>query len=549
MRSDASKTWFARLGAVALPSLLMLSRRSFLATAVAGLASVPLARAAELTRHRFPPPIQELPPSRPFEHPLRIPGRAGLMADLPLEAPLRLAAAERPIALLGGSPSRLWTYEGELAGRPISNPVLRVRRGAVLDVLLENRLVEDTTIHWHGLNVDEANDGSGLHPVHRGGERRYRFRVHNEAGTYWYHAHPHYRTGMQIHRGLAGMLLVEDGTDDALRDELGLVFGVTDVPLMIQDKQLGLSNQPEYEFGEDAWIGNRLLVNYAVEPRFEAERRLYRFRLLNASNSRPLRLAWTIDGKPLAFHIIGADAGFHERPLAVREAYLAPAQRLDVLVDFSRLPARSRVKLVSLKFDPMENDGMPFIDPALEHPGAILMGEPLEIMAVDLDGRARRAPKLPRRLPAGAPPQVRDGAPDRRFRLHIANGRWLINGRNHHDDHDVPRFDVVRGAREVWELRNDTVSMPHPIHLHAFRFRVLAREGSPRQVRRLAGRRGLTPHDLGWLDTVLVWPGETVRVAVDFAQPFGGDQIYMLHCHNLEHEDQGLMLNFRVRDA
>lgn len=527
----------------------MPTRRRFIASTLLGLAGVPLARAAELTRHRFPPPVQALPPTPAFERALPVPGASGTMADLRLTGPLTLAATEHPMPLLDGPPSLMWTYAGEAAGRAVSNPILRVRRGAELDVTLDNRLTEDTTIHWHGMSVDEANDGSGLHPVHRGSTRRYRFRVADAAGTYWYHAHPHYRTGMQIHRGLAGLLLVEDDTDDALRAALGLEWGVTDLPLLVQDKQFGLSNQLAYEFGEDAWIGNRMLVNYAVEPRLETSRRLHRFRLLNASNSRPLRLAWRAAGETLPFHILAADAGFHDRPLAVREAFLAPAQRLDVLVDLSRLPPRTRVELVSLAHDPMENDGAPFVDPALEHPGAVLLGEPLGIMAIDVDGRATRAPRLPARLGSKREARPRDGRPDRSFRIHVENMRWLIDGRNHHDDHDVPRFDVVRGAREIWEFRNDTVSMPHPMHLHAFRFRVLARERSPKQVRRLAGRNGLTPHDLGWLDTVLVWPGETVRVAIDFSQPFRGDQTYMLHCHNLEHEDQGLMLNFRVRDA
>lgn len=526
----------------------MTSRRRFLAALALGLAGAPLARGAQLTRLRFPPAVQELPSLPPFTQALRLPGAAGLMADVALTRPLRLTAAVGSTHVLDGPPTLMWAYRGEVEGRSVENPLLRVRRGARLEVALENRLEEDTTIHWHGLNVDEANDGSGLHPVPRGVSRTYRFDVGNDASTYWYHPHPHYRTGMQIHKGMAGMLLVEDEHDDALREQLGLRFGVTEIPLLIQDKQVGPTHQFEYEFGEDDWIGNRVLVNFSVEPRFEAERRLYRFRLLNASNARPFRLAWLAEGKPLPFHLIGADAGRFERLLEVREVFLAPAQRLDVLVDFSRLPARTRVKLTSLRFDPMENDGAPLVDPALEHPGAVPLGEALEIMAFDLDGPSRRTPRLPASLGRRAA-AIPDGSPDRRFRLHIDGRRWLINGRNHHDDLDVPRFDVARGSREIWEFRNDTVSMPHPMHLHAFRFRVVAREQTPPQIRRLARRDGLTPHDQGWLDTILVWPGETVRIAIDFSQPFGGAQTYMLHCHNLEHEDQGLMLNFRVLDA
>jgi blue copper oxidase len=106
---------------------------------------------------------------------------------------------------------------------------------------------------------------------------------------------------------------------------------------------------------------------------------------------------------------------------------------------------------------------------------------------------------------------------------------------------------VKRGAVEHWDITNDMKSMPHPMHLHGFQFHVVARRKSPSQVRRLAlTPAGLAAQDLGLQDTVLVWPGETVRIAIDFAQPFGGTQKYMFHCHNLEHEDQGMMMNFAV---
>lgn len=108
---------------------------------------------------------------------------------------------------------------------------------------------------------------------------------------------------------------------------------------------------------------------------------------------------------------------------------------------------------------------------------------------------------------------------------------------------------VKRGGKEIWVLQNATPSMPHPMHVHGFQFRILERRGSPEQVSRLASNaQGLAPADLGWKDTVLVWPGETVRIALDFSHSFHGDQVYMLHCHNLEHEDEGMMINFKVAD-
>jgi suppressor of ftsI/bilirubin oxidase len=106
---------------------------------------------------------------------------------------------------------------------------------------------------------------------------------------------------------------------------------------------------------------------------------------------------------------------------------------------------------------------------------------------------------------------------------------------------------VRRDTVETWDIRNSQPSMPHPMHLHGFQFRVLSREGSPEQQQRLAvTETGLAATDLGWKDTVLAWPGETVRIVTDFSHPFLGDQVYMVHCHNLEHEDGGMMLNLKV---
>ena len=112
---------------------------------------------------------------------------------------------------------------------------------------------------------------------------------------------------------------------------------------------------------------------------------------------------------------------------------------------------------------------------------------------------------------------------------------------------DETPIEVARDATEVWLLRNYHTSMPHAMHLHGFQFRVLERETSPGALERLAvDDRGRIATDLGWKDTVLVWPGESVRIAIDFRHPFPGAQTYMFHCHNLEHEDGGMMLRMKV---
>lgn len=497
---------------------------------------------------------------RRFRQPLRLPGREGLLADVALVAPLRLVAGRASFALFGGADTEVWNYAGMIGARAVANPLLRVRHGDTLQVTLRNQLAQDTTIHWHGLSVDEANDGSGLHPVAPGAERTYRLAIANRAGLYWYHAHPHGRTGEQLQRGLAALLLVEDAEELALRDALGLDWCVRDLPLLVADKQVDGGNAIVYRNGADDWIGNRMLVNWTPEPTHDVLPALYRLRIANASNARLLRLAFEHDGGLLPFRLIGTDGGLLAEAWEVEDQFLAPAQRMDVLMDFSRVPSGGRVTLRSLDYVAMENEsesGAMLRDPMGEHPGAAPMGAPVSLMQFCVAGcaggvAAPVAPpaRVPARLSALPPPPDTRGWPRRALRLAMdAAGTWSINGRNLHRDGHAPLFTVRRGTREVWEIRNNMTSMPHPLHVHGLQFRVVSRAVSPQDVRsQQVAPRGLTPRDLGLNDTVLVWPGEVVAIALDFDQPFRGPQHYMIHCHNLEHEDMGMMVAFAIDD-
>ena len=217
----------------------------------------------------------------------------------------------------------------------------------------------------------------------------------------------------------------------------------------------------------------------------------------------------------------------------------------------------AKAVLRSLDYVAMENEdesGAFAPDPMGDHPGAVAMGEALDLMELRVIECATERP--PAQLPPldamaklAPPPDTADW-PVRALRLRMdEQGRWFINDWNFHLGGHDPAFTVKRGAREVWEIRNSMTSMPHPMHLHGFQFRVVSRAISPPDVRgRQVAPNGLTAQDLGWNDTVVVWPGEIVRLAIDFSQPFAGVQRYMLHCHNLEHEDMGMMLTFAVAD-
>jgi suppressor of ftsI/bilirubin oxidase len=176
--------------------------------------------------------------------------------------------------------------------------------------------------------------------------------------------------------------------------------------------------------------------------------------------------------------------------------------------------------------------------------GAWPEGAPRRLLTLRVRERVAVAAAIPARLSTLADVDVA-GARERAFRLGFAKGRWRINDRVFAMNESP--VEVVRDSAEIWLLRNYWTSMPHAMHVHGFHFRVLERETSPDALAGFAvDARGRHATDLGWKDTVLVWPGESVRVALRFALPFPAPQTYLLHCHNLEHEDGGMMLGVKV---
>jgi len=508
---------------------------------------------------------------RNFGNPLRLPGEEGLMGALDAsDAPVRVVARAEAVEIVPGRRTEMWVYRVEAGGRSCTNPTYRVRRGSRFSAELLNGLDADTTIHWHGLGVPAEMDGHPTRHVYPGHAYRYEFSVDDAASTYWYHPHAHMGTALQTYRGLAGLFLVEDGGDDRLREALDLRFGETEVPLVIQDRTFDDDGQLVYDPDEAARFmgvtGDTILVNLTPTPFLDVARRTYRFRLLNASNARTYRLAFAdVRGDLLPFRLAGTDGGPLEVPRGVTELFLSPGERADVLLDLGRLEAGDVVALKSLRFDPMHNEHeMDRVagDHAGYHeghgmgPARLGDGDEFYVLRLNVSGEGRAVPGAVLGTAPGAStgPRIVDvgEAPTRVIALSAQTGpdgmRWLINGLTY----DIGEYPVVvgRGATEVWEYRNDEKSMPHPMHVHGFDQRVLERRDSPEQVRRLAvDEAGRIPTDLGRKDTVTVWPGETVRVAINFSHDHDGEQAYLFHCHILEHEDQGMMLNFKVVSA
>jgi suppressor of ftsI/bilirubin oxidase len=508
-----------------------------------------------------------------FKNRLNVPGRDGLLGFLDASAgPVELVAQKQRVQVVPGKETEILVYRAERDGTVWLNPTFLVRTGDGFSASLTNELDEDTTIHWHGLHLDWRMDGHPLRAVRPGDSYRYAFSVANRGGTYWYHTHGHGNTARQVYAGLAGLFIVEDEDERRLNEAMGVELGETDLQIVIQDRNLDVEGDLVYDPDEMAqsmgYTANVILVNMTPTPYLEVGTRLYRLRLLNASNARLYRLAVEKvgSGELLPYRIIATDGSLLDRPRSVREVFLSPGERVDLVLDLTGFEVGEELALKNLTFDPMHREHE--IDPGMDHGGhsshgsmghaeemhegtrQLGDGDEFYVLRMAVKERVAHGGSVPETLSDMRPAATR-GAAVRPVTLsattEAGQTRWLIDVLTY--DPEEYLIVVQRGATEIWEIRNEERSMPHPMHLHGFKFRVLERENSPRQVADMAvDEQGRTATDLGWKDTVLVWPGETVRMAIEFSHDFDGEQIYLFHCHILEHEDAGMMINYKVVD-
>lgn len=505
--------------------------------------------------HSFQPyPFNPVDPDG-FKQPLFIPSDQGPFGVLDVAGPLTFETQAASFPILDGQVSPFLLYQTEQTGKSYQNPILRMRTGQRMTVKLNNALSDPTIIHWHGLHTPSAMDGGPASTIGPGDQFDYDFTVLNRGGTYWYHTHAHELTAEQAYGGLASFFLVEDEDQQRLADTLDLRLGETDVPLVIQDKQFDAEGRMYYAPGMHdsmaGWLGDVVLCNLTPNAFLEVSPRIYRFRLLNGSNSRVYRLAFMHGQAALAFHVVGSDGGLLDKPYESEQIFLAPGERVDVLFDAAQASPGDEVFIRSLPFEPMGNfegggmmGGMMGRMMGGMSSSRLPLGAPFNVMKLSVVEGQRGTRTVPSQLSSIEPIDTRMVS-KRQINLDLSHMQFLINGHTYRE-HEIP-VQVKRNTIEIWNIRGPDRGVPHPMHIHGFSFQVLARHNSPSQVRSLARySSGRMVTDLGWKDTVLVWPGETVQIALDFSHDFVGDQTYVFHCHNLEHEDAGMMINYQV---
>lgn len=538
-----------------------MSRRAILKTAVIG------AGVAAITKGRVAPAMAATfvsPPTRPFIEPLPV---ATPKSSLPITA-LSPAPAKFPVAgecardghqAWESCPpmkyyelnvresqhsfhrdlpsSRIWGYDGTYPG-----PTFHARYGEAVSVRLRNNLprnhvgpgIPQISLHLHNLHTPSESDGhpldffdsgifrdlhypnqyAGLNVAPRGDYRE-------GLGTLWYHDHRHDFTAANVYHGLAGFYLLFDHLDsgnetDSSLGALRLPSGKYDVPLLFQDKAFQPSGALYYDvFNTDGFLGDKHIVNGKIQPFFQVARRKYRFRMLNGGPARFYQFALS-SGLPLV--VIGVDGNLLPSPIEVKNLMIVPAERMDVIIDFSKYKIGQSVFLNNIL---EQTDG--------RGPKGILK-TPQSIMRFDVVSDAADPSVVPRTLRPLPPINLKEVVQQRLFDLGRSNGSWVINGKLY----DPIEFaaEVKANTAEIWTLRNNSGGWHHPMHIHFEEGRILSRNGAaPR------------PLEIGRKDVYNIGPNEEVKVFLRFRDFIGK---YVMHCHNLSHEDHAMMINFRI---
>lgn len=407
-----------------------------------------------------------------------------------------LVAEPSTAELLPGKTADVWTFRDASAAKgTLPGPLLQAKLGDHVIVHFQNLLPDPTTIHWHGLRVPNASDGTPVaqRMIDPGESFTYEFDA-IDPGLYWYH--PHMEGDVQIERGLYAPIRIEgDVVPDVAADR---IFVLDDIKLEATGQLSTTTDNLDIMLGRQ---GNVLLVNGQTDPAlsFAAGTR-ERWRFVNVANGR----FFNLDLPGHRFLVIGWDGGPLPVPYETETLLMAPGERYDVLVEVT-----AQTTLRNTYYDRGHN---------------IPNNGPVDLVTIELGARGKTPAALPTTWGAVAIIPVDGNTPKLKFVLEEQENpetepTFSINGE---------RFPNVTptvgrpGDIAIWEIENKS-EMDHPFHLHGMSFQILDDT--------------LAVPVLGWKDTVNVPQKKTVRVAVRY----GAQGRWMYHCHILEHAERGMM--------
>lgn len=414
----------------------------------------------------------------------------------------QLTASEFQWEISEGKTITAWGFNQSVPG-----PTLRARKGDTLVIKVKNDLKESTVIHWHGIQLPSAMDGtdSVQKPIAPGEEFEYRFVV-PDAGTFWYHSHQN--ETVQMERGMYGALIVEE--------ETSLIVDADRV-LMIDDMKLTEENEFKKNNSILRWIerhdgreGQTLLINGKENYRIEMNAgQTERWRFVNSSSARYFKLF--LGGKK--FQLIATDGGLLEYPVEMTESLIVPGERAEILV--GPFNEGETIAMESLQYNRMtmfkaKRGTYASINVLGRKPSVFNMSEKLRTIQPLSDRHAA----ITRKVKLSVDPSLKHGID------------FNVNGKTHASDKPV-----VLGELQVWEVRNASL-MDHPFHLHGFFFQVLEIDGK-------------APEYISWKDTINLKPLSRVKIA--WMPDRAG--MWMYHCHIIEHHEAGMMGHFEVVES
>ena len=393
-------------------------------------------------------------------------------------------------------------YNGDYLG-----PIIRVNKGDEVKINVTNTLDEPTTVHWHGLEVPAEMDGGPHQIVVPNATWSPYFTIDQPAATLWYHPHLLHKTGEQVYKGLAGLIYIED--EDSKSLDIPKEHGVNDIPLIIQDKRFTNDGELSYDLDMrdlmNGFLGDTVLINGAINPELDVKNEVIRLRLLNGSNARSYEFNFSDNTK---FHQISSDGGFLEESIEMNKVSLAPAERAEILVDFSAYNIGDKI---------------------------ILKDDDYNLMTINVVGSGNRNKSIPKKLVEITDYDKNEVVNRREFVMSGMGSMVAINGKQM--NMDIIDEKLKLNELEEWVITNESQGMgmmnsiPHPFHVHGVQFQVLERNGEHPPL-----------NERGWKDTIMVNNGEEVKILAVFKNK----GLFMYHCHILEHEDSGMMGQFLV---
>lgn len=408
-------------------------------------------------------------------------------------------------------------------------PTLILQKDDTVSINVTNNLPDVTSAHWHGLHVPAQYDGGPHTTIDPGTTWNAHFRVMNKAGTYWYHPHVHMNTMPQVNSGLAGFIIVKDSEEALLN--LPRSYGIDDFPILLQDKRYNASGQMTI-----ASLGDSMQVNGTVYPYLDCPQQIVRLRLLNGSSARVYNIGFSDQRN---FYVIGGDGGLLSQPYSTNRLLLSNGERVEILLNLSADIIGSSFLLRSFASE---------MDTSV--PGAItgMYGGNGPLEAVDFDIMQFNVVSQTGSPVLSVPPSLVTPNPWNPVNASVTRnrtitgtgmvsgqGNFLMDGMTY--DHMIINDTINLNDIEIWNITN-TSNMAHPIHIHDVQFYILSRNGN-----------APSPAESGLKDVVLINPNETVSLITKF-EDFANDTVpYMYHCHNLAHEDMGMMLQFIVTDG